>query len=105
MSNLFDDLFKESGFKERDFGNIFSKVQVPEDENNLEYEELRKLSKYLDKSIFTKDVYDKLLLGVEEYIQIDLSTRFVNDLIWANWLVKRLRKINHIEGYSTFNSF
>lgn len=98
MSNLFDDLFRASGFKERDFGNIYSNVNVFEGvQKNSEYEDFCKLNIYLDRSIFTHDVYDKLVHDVVEYKQIDLFTRFSKELIWTKWLQRKLREINQKE--------
>ncbi|MFF2876172.1 hypothetical protein ACFVR2_07615 [Gottfriedia sp. NPDC057991] len=98
MSNLYDDFFRESGFEERDFGNIFSKVTVPEDvHKNAEDEDFCKLNNYIDKSLFTREVYDKLIHNEVEYKLIDLSPRFGIDLIWAKWLLRKLKEINQKE--------
>ncbi|MFF3023764.1 hypothetical protein ACFVRR_14080 [Gottfriedia sp. NPDC057948] len=97
MSNLFDDFFR-GGFKESDFGNIFSKVKVPEDlHKNSEDEDFFKLNNYVDKSLFTKGVYDKLNHNEVECKPINLSPRFGKDLIWAKWLLRKLREINQKE--------
>ncbi|XRG79019.1 hypothetical protein V5E38_01480 [Rossellomorea sp. GAMAL-10_SWC] len=98
MSNQFDDLFRASGFKERDFRNIYSNVNVSEGvQKNSEYEDFCKLNIYLDRSIFTHDVYDKLVHDIVEYQQIDLFTRFSKELIWTKWLHRKLREINQKE--------
>ncbi|MEH7350766.1 hypothetical protein [Gottfriedia acidiceleris] len=98
MSNLFDDLSRERGFKESDFSNIFSKVKVLEDvHKNAEDEDYCKLNNYVDKSLFTREVYDKLIHNEAECKLIDLSPRFGKDLIWAKWLLRKLREINQKE--------